>query len=935
MLPLHADDSKKGPSFAVAAEHLLSGEYSQAIVIYEKLGQAPGKTIRAECERSAIDLLTGTYREGIARLEAVKSAGRNSHDWHVSLAALLAAVGDYEKAVQHNRKAVSLDDRGLRGHWQLGQVLEALGKTRAAIDAYEIFEEILTGDTFPEDAGADGLTLLGQGFYRYSTLTQTNLVNRTKYVLQEIYQEAFDFVDARYWPARLATAELLLAKHNLREAKEDFERVLQQNPNVPDALVGLGRAHLEDWAFEAVEERVKSALAVNPNHVGAMVLLADTRMTERRYHEASELAQKALAVNPNSIEALAVLAAAQLRSGDKAAAGKTHDRVKKINPKSAVFHETMGRWLSAGRQYVEAEPHLKKAIEHAPWWSAPRTALGQLYMEKGEESLARKSLEASFKLDSFNRHTHNVLELLDSLDTFSKMESKHFIIKYDSKDALVAPYFSESLEEMYSEVCDNFEAELSKPTIIELFPDHEGFSVRVTGRPFIATVGACTGRVIAMCAPRGRPPFGRFNWASVLRHEFTHTVTLAATENRIPHWMTEGLAVYEEPAPRSWGTKQLLSDSVRRDRLFTLESIDWGFMRPRRPNDRTLAYAQSEWMVEYIIERYRYQAILKFLKAFRDGLAQAPAFRRVLKIEPNAFDRDFKAWAAEQVGKWGLPVLAVEDPEEIRTKLRDKPDDSDLLARMAQAQWLDGEWETAEEASRRSLKANKDQPLALEILSRVIISKMLTEEKEATRRQLVGEAEPYLRRLQALRPDHPVAIKYLGYVEQAWEQWNEAIDFYQQYQRRFPEDPDTYRRLAGIYLRRKDIESALTQLESLFRLVEDEPAVARQIASIYTDRKEHGRASHWYRKALYIDPYDLDTHGALADAYFELGKYHKAEREYKVVTELVPDEAIGYEGLSRVHKAMGNRERAATYQRKADVLRGKKPNRDSQEHGLQ
>ena len=41
-------------------------------------------------------------------------------------------------------------------------------------------------------------------------------------------------------------------------------------------------------------------------------------------------------------------------------------------------------------------------------------------------------------------------------------------------------------------------------------------------------------------------------WSQVLRHEYSHTITLAATDNRIAHWMTEGLAVWEEQTPLKW-----------------------------------------------------------------------------------------------------------------------------------------------------------------------------------------------------------------------------------------------------------------------------------------------------------------------------------------------------------------------------------------------
>jgi tetratricopeptide (TPR) repeat protein len=909
----------------MAREQFLKGEYDEAARLYEELGRSPDHQVRAACGRSAVDLAIGGYREGLERLMAVKDRGDQSADWHACVASMLAAVGEYDQAIAHNRRAIVLEEEHLRALWQLGQILETVGRTKEAIQTYGLFDEMMAGPEPPADA--EQLTYLGRGFYRYSVLTgHTNLVQRTKHVLRQIYQEAFDLVDSQYWPARLAAAELLLDKHQINESKSDFQRILEQNPKAAGAMVGLGRAALEDWEFEEVETRAKAALAVNPNDVAAMVLLAEERLTERRLEEAAALADKALATNPNSVEALGVLAAAKWRLGDTKTSVAIQRRAEKINPRPAVFHHAMGRWLSAARQYADAEQHFKKAIAFAPCWPEPRTALGQLYMETGEESLARPTLEKSFALDSFNHHTNNVLELLDSLDGFARLESEHFVLKYDAKeDAVAAPYFSETLEKLYPEVCDDFAFEPGQRTIIELFPDHMGLSVRVAGRPFIGTIGACTGRVIAMAAPRGRPPFGRFNWASVLRHEFTHTVTLAATNNHIPHWMTEGLAVYEEPSPRSWGGKHMLSDTVRRDRLFTLESISWGFMRPLRPNDRNLAYAQSEWMVEYIVERYRYRAILDLLSAFRDGSTQAQAFQRVLKLEPQRFDEEFETWAKAQVKQWGLPNQIVEDPKDIRKQLGDKPDDAALLGRLAQAELLDGEADKAEVAALRALAIDKDQPRALEVMAHVIVSRMLAEKDQTKRRTLVDDIEPYARRLHKIEPENPAAIKYLGYVEQAWQQWNEAIAWYEQYQRRFPEDPDTFRRLAGIYLARKDHDEALKQLESLARLAEDEPAVAKQIASIHADRKAWSRAVHWYGRALEIDPYDVDTHGALADALLASGKFDQSEREYRAVCTLRPDEAIGYEGLARVYSAMGNSAEAETYRKKAEARGGDLP----------
>lgn len=898
--------------------------------MYEQLSSDPARAVAAVVGRTAIDLQVGDYVPGIERLEAIRSAGERSADWHAALAALLERVGRYDGAITHNRRALAIDADDLRSRWQLGRLYERLGRLKDAVKTYKPFEERMTGDRVDEEvegAGvlpqrAEDLTWLGRGFYRYSVLVRhPALVQRTKHVLKWVYQEAMDYVDASYWPARLAAAELLLEKHNLTEAEEDFRVIRQQNERTPDAAVGLGRIALEHWDFEKAEGFVQAALEVNPRHAPARVLLADTRMTERRYAEAAAAARKVLETNPNHIEALSVLAAAQLRAGDRTGSEQTQARVRAMNPRPAALHFALGRWLSAGRQYVEAEGCLKKAIEFAPAWSEPRTELGLLYMETGDETDARHTLDASFALDGFNHRTFNVLDLLDRIERFAQRETEHFILKFDrERDGVVVPYFAEALEALYGDVCADFETSPKKKTIIELFPGHDAFSVRISGRPFIATVGACTGRVIAMQAPRGGPPFGRFNWAGVLRHEFTHTVTLAATENRIPHWMTEGLAVFEETAPRSWTWMRLLADAIRRDRLFTLQSIDWGFMRPRRPNDRTLAYAQSEWMVEFIIERFGYAAISGLLKAFHDGAPQARAFEDVLHVDTAAFDAAFKVWATRQVTRWGLPTDPVQSSAAIRAQIRKRPRNAALRGRLAEAELLDGDVDAAEAAARAGLDLDKDDPTALEVLSRILIGRMLAEKDESSRHDQMREAEPYIRRLNDTAPDNPTGIKLLGYVEQAWQQWPEAIALYKRYQRRFPQDPDPYRRLAGIHLHRKNMDAAVVVLEQLARLVEDEPAVPRQIAAIYVDQGKPDRAARWLRQAIRIDPYDADTHAGLGEASLATEDAATAEREFQAVCTLRPEDGRGYEGLARAYRAKGDEAKATELEARAAAL---------------
>lgn len=927
--------TRPAASLESARERYLRGEYDQAIQIYDELKHQAAYAISAACGRAEIDLQRGDYADGIERFMTLARPGESSADWHASLAALLVEVGRYPEAEQHNRRALAIDPRHYRASWQLGQLLEELGRYEDARSAYARFEQTATEGPLPEHP--EELTWLGEGFLRHTVLSRNpNLAQRTKHVLQEIYQEAFDHVDVQYWPARLAAAELLLEKHNLNEATDDFSRIIEQNPHVPAAHTGLGQIAVERWDLDKAETHAQAALAINPRFVPAHLLIAELRIIDRHFREAAAAVDKALETNAYSIPALSLRAAIQLTVGDLEASRKTQEQVAGHCPRSAVLHYWLGKTLSLSRQFTAAEEHLRRAVEYAPFWPEPRTELGQVYMENGEEDKARGELEASFALDRFNLRTFTVLNLLDQLDRFARWNTPHFIIRYDeAQDFALAPLVAEALEEMYPEICAACGYQPEKPTVVELFPDHFGFSVRISARPFISTVGACSGRVIAMAAPRRDSAFGSFNWKTVLRHEFTHTVTLEATGNRIPRWLTEGLAVLQEPPPRSWQVKQLLSAAVRKNDLYTTEALDWGFIRPSKPGGQGLTYAQGAWMVEYLCQRYGKGVLSDLQDGFRQGLPQPRVFEQVLKCTPEAFDRDFRAWAQQQVDQWGLPKAADDDPDKLLIQLKDRPHAPNLLARMAMVQLSQGNFDSAEATVRQVIPmveqwpsagsnpspnvATTTQPWALpveaetsarEAIAQVLVASMLSMTDDTERTRLRRESEPHLRRLHELAPENPVGIKYLGYVEQGEERWPEAIALYRRYLTRYPEDPDPHRRLAAIYRETQDMEAAISELHALFRLVDDDAYVARQLASLYADRHDAKSAIPWWHRSLEIDPYDLPTHRALAESYLDCQKYDAAEQEYRLMARWLPDDASISEALNKLRELVGQSEKA-------------------------
>ena len=147
--------------------------------------------------------------------------------------------------------------------------------------------------------------------------------------------------------------------------------------------------------------------------------------------------------------------------------------------------------------------------------------------------------------------------------------------------------------------------------------NHEKFSGRTVALPFIPTVGACTGKVVALSSPKtsNKP----FNWARVMKHELVHVITLQQTEFNIPHWYTEALAVESEgfsPRPQPWN-KMLVERVPTRRKLLNLDTINLGFIRPDEPEDRQLAYCQAQLYAQYMLQRFGGDALIKMLAAYK------------------------------------------------------------------------------------------------------------------------------------------------------------------------------------------------------------------------------------------------------------------------------------------------------------------------------
>jgi len=434
------------------------------------------------------------------------------------------------------------------------------------------------------------------------------------------------------------------------------------------------------------------------------------------------------------------------------------------------------------------------------------------------------------------------------------LETPHFRIRYRAGiDDVLARDMVESLESVHAEVSGRFGHEPSQRTTIELLPDHQFFGVRITGMPWIHTVAASTGPVIALEPPRegaAGKHLGRFDWLDTVRHEYVHTVTLDRTANRIPHWLTEAAAVDMEHKRRDWRTHELLARALDQGELFDLDAIKWAFVRPKRKTDRALAYAQGHWMVEFMRERHGPDALPRLLLRYERGESESQAMQAVLGMTREQFMEDFLEWAKSQVRSWGLAA---------------EPDVATLLpAREG------GEGRAPIDAATiaAALDAHPDHPDLLEIAARRAVAE--ADAKSASPAGLDDRERELLRRLAVARPF----------------------------------DPWPHQQLARDALARNDAPSAVPHLEFLDARTDNEPSFALELARIARANGDAPRAAEHAARAVRIDPYDPAMRELAASTAIESGDMQSARRHIAALVTLEPSNARHAERLSRIDALM-------------------------------
>ncbi len=676
--------------------------------------------------------------------------------------------------------------------------------------------------------------------------------------------------DPRDWTSRLAEAQLLLDKSRPREAYGAVQETLGLNPRCGQAWLLWGRLALMRFDFDGAEDTIAKLRDIVPDHPLADLLEGEASLMQDEPQRALRAARRTLAEIPDWPPGLALEASALAVMEDPSLPQFMSGYERRF-PGCPLAAFRAGDALSFQRQYAESDRWLQRAIEIRPEWPAAWIELGLMQWQDARMEAATRTLRRAAELDSFNLRAANSLDLLEELAGYETIDAGAFLIRYrPGPDHLLAQEMVPRLQAISDDITGAFEWTPSRQTVIELFPDHERFAVRVVGMPDIHTMAACTGPCIAMEVPRTGVPsehLGPYDWERVLRHEFAHTVTLDQTDYRIPLWFTEAAAVWMEPGPRAWRTKVMLAEELAAQTLLSMDELSWAFVRPRRPQDRSLAYAQSSWMLEFIVERWGRQAMLRILEGFREGLTARAAFEVAIGLDEDALFDAFLPWAEASVRDWGL---------------RSEPTLEELLAEDR------GVMESESRARRR-------QEIEFQLRQRrdgvVEPGRWDGATLPMTRGSTIDD-DDLLLRLLGRYPEHPDVLAALvtrldqGGVFEGWT-LPEAAEAYVALR---PADPLGHRILADWWDGQGAPARGVESLAVLAGQEEYDPQVVRRYAEALRLAERYGDGAAAMERAVGISPFDPSLREIAAAAAIEASSFATAERHLRALQILEPDE---------------------------------------------
>lgn len=885
------EDAGYRETLDTARRTLRAGKREAARTIYESVLAAVEEEELEEDKPSAkeqaealeglarIERESGSYDKALAKLsQARKKAERPEQA--LFEARVQALKGEYGKAIEHVLKArAGLDAAavsGLEAAWFHGWLLLETGKRPDGMKVLAAVEDI--GKTKRlEDAEAKlwyakALIALGGADRLYEASQLLIEATRAEPRLAEAYVARGDLLFDVYRETR-----------GRPSGESEYKRALEHCGENEAALVRMYVTRKENFLLDSskTDKFLRRALEVNPNSVPALRARASSMIDDRRFESARTLLRRALAINPHDKRTLAEMAAVchLLYRGDEAKAYR--ERALEVDPGFVQIDTVLGEHLIALYRFADAVVVLQQAKQKAPDDPGTLLALGRALIYSGDSQAGAAELERTKHLQRgfLNPWRENQLFLQKRLEEqYERVEVGNFVFSiHPSEKGVLLPYLQREYEAAWQRLGTKYGTFPNCKVRVEDFQRFGDFSVRTIGFKGFGALGACFGCFITSVSPAAPELRSQFSWKVTAWHEFAHVLHLQLSKARVPRWLTEGAAVYEEislhPSFDRRMERQIYS-ALKNDAVIPLERLNSVF----RGSQILLGYYQGGLICRHIAKELGgFEKVVEIITAFGTDKSTAEIFEQVLGMGPKEYDLKFRDYLERLVGSYAIvPTVSEESMNRLLHRVAKDPTDVDARLLLAQGFQQRGNVVDAGQQLAALKRLDPDNGGALLLRGRMA---MRRKDLKGARRLLEAGFENG-------GDDFDSRMLYASILEKAGRR-KEAIEQYDAAIRCWPTCSEAgsaspFLNKARLYKAGGDEEAALSAIAEYVRYNGKDYVAHVTLADDYRKKGElHFELRHLER-ARDIDPFDRRLHERLGELYMQRSKAHEAAFVFRI-----------------------------------------------------
>jgi tetratricopeptide (TPR) repeat protein len=208
------------------------------------------------------------YYGAIHLLQEVVDSGRSFADCHHLLGLCYAMLDQSQRALEHFGQALELNPRYIEAHIHRGILLNDLGRTEEAAEAFRHASSYNAPKAggFPAHVAAN---LANQHAQLAAAYAESGAIDLAIEQYRRAVELGPNFADLRYRLARV-----LLEAGDVLSARDELEQVARERPNFVDALASLGLARFLSGDAAGAQQVWRDCLLARPKNARIEAYLA-------------------------------------------------------------------------------------------------------------------------------------------------------------------------------------------------------------------------------------------------------------------------------------------------------------------------------------------------------------------------------------------------------------------------------------------------------------------------------------------------------------------------------------------------------------------------------------------------------------------------------------------------------------------------------------